>query len=306
MNATVLEMIKKSAAVPSMPQVVMRFLEVMQDPNFDYHDLAKVLSTDPGTVSEILRLCNSALFGVRRKIASLQQALTLLGPKRTRSLLLGRYLVDALAQKPAAGLDMAYFWRRSLSTAVATSRFAERKLPRLREESFFAALLSDIGIPILAEAMPDRFAVVAARFAPRKSPMTAEDERKAVGVAHADVSAMVLAHWTLPEIIHRAVNLHQSAQPGDGEVGDVARLIQAGDRLSRVLCDAPEPADAVAEASEAAAFVGVGPELLADLLPAIAQDVEELAGALRIDVLSGKICSQLARAIKEQLASTPA
>ncbi|MGD2110653.1 MAG: HDOD domain-containing protein, partial [Phycisphaerae bacterium] len=89
MKASVLETIKKSAAVPSMPQVVLRFLEIMQDPGFEYRDLVKVLSADAGTVSEVLRLANSALFGVRNKVVSLQQALTLLGPKRTRSLLLG-------------------------------------------------------------------------------------------------------------------------------------------------------------------------------------------------------------------------
>ena len=133
MNAAVLELIKKCAAVPSMPQVVTRFLEVMQDPNFDYNDLSKVLAADPGTVSEILRLCNSALFGVARKVVSLRQALTLLGPKRTRSLLLGRYLVDALAQKPAPGLDMSYFWRRSLAASVVASQLADAILPRHRE-----------------------------------------------------------------------------------------------------------------------------------------------------------------------------
>ena len=60
MNANLLDAIKKSAAVPSMPQVVTRFLEIMQDPSFDYNDLVKVLSSDPGTVSEVLRLVNSA------------------------------------------------------------------------------------------------------------------------------------------------------------------------------------------------------------------------------------------------------
>jgi len=109
MKASVLETIKKSAAVPSMPQVVVRFIEIMQDPSFEYRDLVKVLSADPGTVSEVLRLANSALFGVRNKVVSLQQALTLLGPKRTRSLLLGRYLVDAMSHKQIAGLDMSYF-----------------------------------------------------------------------------------------------------------------------------------------------------------------------------------------------------
>ena len=58
MNARVLDTLKRSAAVPSMPQVVLRFLEIMQDPEFDYADLVRVLSADPGTVSEVLRLAN--------------------------------------------------------------------------------------------------------------------------------------------------------------------------------------------------------------------------------------------------------
>ena len=139
MNARVLETIKKSAAVPSMPQVVLRFLEIMQDPNFDYADLVRVLSTDPGTVGEILYLANSALFGVRNKVVSPKQALALLGPKRTRSLLLGRYLVDTLSKKRVAGLDMGYFWRRSLACSVVASHFAEASdvlTDMLRHSSF--------------------------------------------------------------------------------------------------------------------------------------------------------------------------
>ena len=147
MKASVLETIKKSAAVPSMPQVVMRFLEIMQDPDFKYRGLAKVLSTDAGTVSEVLRLSNSALFGVRNKVVSLQQGLTLLGPKRVRSLLLGRYLVDSMSKKRISGLDMSYFWRRSLASSVLAYHFAKDLLPRHQDETFIGALLADIGVP---------------------------------------------------------------------------------------------------------------------------------------------------------------
>jgi len=133
MNASVLESIKKSAAVPSMPQVVLRFLEIMQDPDFDYADLVKVLSADPGTVGELLRLANSALFGVRNKVVSTKQALTLLGPKRVRSLLLGRYLVDTMTHRKVAGLDMSYFWRRSLTSSLLASHLANEKIKPHRD-----------------------------------------------------------------------------------------------------------------------------------------------------------------------------
>ena len=77
MKNDVLETLKRSAVVPSMPQVVTRFLEIIQDPDFNYNQLVEVLGADPGTTSEVLRLANSALFGVTRQITSLRQALTL-------------------------------------------------------------------------------------------------------------------------------------------------------------------------------------------------------------------------------------
>ena len=301
MNAKVLEAIKRSAAVPSMPQVVSRFLEVMQDPNFDYGDVVKVLSADAGTVAEILRLVNSALFGVRQKIASLRQALTLLGPKRTRSLLLGRYLVDSLGDKSVSGLDMGYFWRRSLASSVVASRLADVVQPRHRDEIFIGALLADIGIPILTEALPEGYGPIAACYAPNGGTFTVEQEQQAVDVTHAEVSAMVLAHWSLPDLVFRAVNLHQSEHPGEGDAATLAAILNASDRIARLLCEIPDVEQAVAECNVAAASVGVDVDVLGQLLTTIESDIEELAGALRIDVISSNVYSMIAQAIQTQI-----
>ena len=239
MKASVLDTIKKSAAVPSMPQVVLRFLQIMQDPDFEYDDLVKALSADPGTVSEILRMVNSALFGVRNKVVSLHKALTLLGPKRTRSLLLGRYLVDVMSTKEVPGLDMSYFWRRSLTASLVASNFAEKVIRRCKDEAFIGALLADIGVPILAEAMPAEYTEIATKFTPHGGLVTGEMELEAIGVTHAQVSAMVLNHWTLPKGVVVAVNLHQSETPGEGDAATVARILNASDRIATLFCEYP-------------------------------------------------------------------
>ena len=301
MNASLLEAIKKSAAVPSMPQVVSRFLEIMQDPDFDYANLVKVLSSDAGTASEILRLANSALFGVRHKVVSLRHALTLLGPKRTRSLLLGRYLVDVMANKKVAALDMSYFWRRSLASSVVASRFAESVIPKQRDEAFMGALLADIGIPILAEAMPDCYGPIAARYRPHGEPITAQEELEAVEVTHGEVSAMILAHWTLPDAVTGAVNLHQSDNPGEGEAAAVARVLNAAERIARLLCEAPQADEIEAICSSALSIVGVDLEVLVKLLPTIESDIEDLASTLRIDVIPSNVYAVIARAVQESL-----
>lgn len=302
MNARVLETLKRSAAVPSMPQVVLRFLEIMQDPDFDYNDLVKVLSADAGTVSEVLRLANSALFGVRHKVVSTHQALTLLGPKRTRSLLLGRYLVDSMTDKQVAGLDMSYFWRRSLTSSVIASNFAGHVLPRQRDEAFIGALLGKIGIPILAEALPKSYGPVVQKFAPHGSVITVDDELAAVEVTHSQVSAMVLSHWTLPDSVAQAVNLHQSENPGEGDIPTVARILNASDQIARMLCEVPETDEDIARTCvHATNFVGVDPSVLVELLPTIENDIEELADALRIDVIASSIYALVAKAVQEKL-----
>jgi HD-like signal output (HDOD) protein len=301
MNANVLEAIKRSASVPSMPQVVSRFLEIMQDPEFDYGDVVRILSADAGTVSEILRLVNSALFGMRQRVVSLRQALTLLGPKRTRSLLLGRYLVDAIGSKSVSGLDMTYFWRRSLASSVVASRLADQVIPHMREEAFVASLLSGIGVPILAEAMSDAYAPILAKIVPNGDWVTADEERAAVGVAHSEVSAMVLTHWSLPDLVTQAVNLYQARKPGDSEAAKLARVLYAGDRIAKLLCEIPDVDQAAIICSEATTFVGVDASALVNMLTTIEGDIEELAQALRIDVIPSSVYAMIAKSVQERL-----
>ena len=303
MKATVLDTLKRSAAVPSVPQVVLRFLEIMQDPEFTYRDLVKVLSADAGTVSEVLRLSNSALFGVRSKVVSLQHALTLLGPKRVRSILLGRYLVDAMSKKNVTGLDMSYFWRRSLASSVVASHFSALVLPKRRDEVSIGALLADIGIPILAEAFPKAYGPIVATYCPHGRFPSTDEERAIIQVSHGEVAAMVLSHWSIPEDITRAVNLHESENPGADDVAMSARLLHSGDRVAKLLCEVPNAEEVAQTCNEATAFVGVDVGALLDLLPTIEKDIEELADALRIDVIPSNVYGLIAKTIEDVIAA---
>lgn len=303
MNATVLETIKRSAAVPSMPQVVLRFLEIMRDPEFDYSDLVKVLSADPGTVGEILRLANSALFGVRNKVVSPKQALTLLGPKRTRSLLLSRYLVDNMSKRNVAGLDMSYFWRRSLTSSILASHFAEALVPRQRDEAFIGALLADIGVPILAETFTQKYSSITKRYCPGGGEIKGDEELDVVDVTHGEVAAMVLGHWTLPAGVVAAVNMHQSANPGTSDAARIAKILNSSDRLAALLCEQPDAETVTLVCQDALAFVEIeGGELL-KMLPTIESEIEELADALRIDVVSSTVYQSIIQAIQSDFQS---
>lgn len=308
MKPEIARVIRESAAVPSMPQVVQRFLEVIQDPNFDYGDIVKILSVDAGTVSEILRLANSALFGVSRKVTSLKQALTLLGPRRTRSLVLGRFLVETVGDDASdAVVDRSYFWRRSLACGVISARIAEKLCPRFRDEVFLSALLADVGISILAEAFPNEYADIAGQYAPYGERFTPDQERKVVDTCHSEVSAMVLAEWRLPEAMCNAVlHSHDDAIEFTDDASQMARIINSADRIAKLLCEIPDVEKSTQVCTEAMDFVGVELSVLVNLLSDVEKDVEELASILKIDVIPSSVYEQIAQAIREKLTPEPA
>ena len=290
-----------------MPQVVTRFLQAIQTPDFEYDDIVKILSADPGMVSEVLRLSNSALFGVVRKVTNLRQALTLLGPKRTRSLVLGRYLVESFGDKVGGGIDTSYFWRRSLAGAVLGARIADAVLPRQREEVFISALLADVGVTILAQAFPERYQPIAKYYSPYGRYFSDDDERDTVEVTHAEVSAMVLSYWKLPDLICKAVNLHHSANIGTGDdAARIARILNGSDRIAKLLCEIPDVGETGQICSEAADFAGVDLATISRLLGEIENDVEELAIILHIDVIPSTVYDMIAKSVQEKLAVSSA
>ncbi len=305
MDNTVFDLVKRSAAIPSMPQVAARFLEIVQDPDFDYDEVVEILSTDAGTASEILRLANSPLFGVTRQITSLAQALTLLGLKRVRSLVLGRYIVESIDRGKPPVVDTSYYWRRSLATAVLAARLAEPLEPQWREEAFICGLLADVGVVILDETLGERYRPTAEEYRPHGRTDLAAMEREALGISHAEVSAMVLEHWRLPDVVCEAVRGHET---GVGNKPDpdqpLARIIGAADHIAKYLCESPGDIEQVAEACRrAVAAVGLEPELLARILTEIEPQVTELAAVLRIDVVSSQVYGLIAGKLHDELAA---
>lgn len=301
MQTAVIEMLKRSAVIPSIPQVAARFLEIIQDPEFDYADVVEVLSSDAGTAGEILRLANSSLFGVTRHVSSLSHALTLLGMRRVRSLVLGRYIVDSLDRHARTHISVPYFWRRSLTCAVLSGQLAAHLEPQAREETFIAGLLADVGVIILDEAMPKDYGELAAEYRPDGPTDLARKELALIGVDHGEVSAIVLAHWQLPDMVCEAVAEHpwELEKPEDSPL---SRLVGAADILSKHLCDSQPQSDRVLNlCDEVSALLRLEPDKLVALVVGIEPHMAEFAHMLRIQLSGTEEYHRLASALQAHL-----
>lgn len=308
MHTETLEAIKRSAAIPSMPMIATRCYEMTSDPNCNYDRLVELLSTDPGMAADILRLSNSPLFGVLRQVASLKQAITLLGVKRLRDLVLSRYLVQKLDQIKSDSVDINYYWRRSLASGILASKFADTLAPKQRDEAFMAGLLADVGVVILARAVPQQYGPIAAHYRPLDDFDWMAAEKRTLDVTHGEVSGMVLEQWNLPRTLVSAVRLHhvRPSEIPEGTVGaNLVPIIGGAGSIAKYLCEAGDPEKAAQQCVAAMEQVELSVSVLAGALSGIEKEIEGMAKMLGVDVINSKVFAAIGTQLSQHLA-TPA
>lgn len=304
MYAETLEAIRRSAAIPALPAVVARCLQVTRDPEADHTELVRVLSADPGIVADLLRVSNSALFGLSRTVQSVHHAVLLLGMWRVRDLVLARSLIQSLDDRSVPIVNHVYFWRRALTTGSVACRLADTVAPQIRDASFVAGTLADVGVLVLGRALPDRYRALGARYAGDDPDAWVEAENLTMGLTHADVTAAVLDEWKLPPLIVEGVRHHHTPSllvPTDSPGRDMALVVGAAGRIARALCDLGDPIASANACARAAEEVGLEPLALVSVIRQVEADVEELAQGMRIEVARNGGFRRVAQQVGDRL-----
>src|SRR5208337_1781942 len=112
-------------------------------------------SADPAIVAKLLRMANSAYFGTRKKVTSVNESVVRMGLKVTRMTVLGFSLEADISRKVPESFEIDRFWRHALTTAVGARIVAERVWPAKRDEAFAAGIMQDLGMVALQCAVPD-------------------------------------------------------------------------------------------------------------------------------------------------------
>jgi diguanylate cyclase (GGDEF)-like protein len=202
---------------PSPPGVATHIIELASDPDIEMGKVAKALSLDSALSSKVLRIANSPLYAQRRKSENLRQALVVLGLNATLTLALSFSLVKSLRTGKANGVNYPLYWRRALVAATAARALADALRQSMAEEIFLAALLQDVGILALDQAVPDLYRGTEA--IQRDHAALAAHETKRLQVDHAAIGGWLMKAWNLPPRLYRAiehshqVDLHLSADP---------------------------------------------------------------------------------------------
>lgn len=191
------------------PALAVEVLELCRNPRVDAQALKRCIERDPALTAKLLKTANSSLFGARRQITDLTQALSLMGTKALKLLVLSFSLPEDLF----AGQDaeaLALYWRHTLMKAVAARELAERIWRLPGEEAFVAGLLQDIGELVLLQQLGEPYWRFVKQVAEQGGDLV-ELETQSLGFDHTLLSARLLRHWGLPESLLLAVGRRADA-----------------------------------------------------------------------------------------------
>ena len=196
---------------PGMPGAAVRLLALVDDPDVSVDRIEGILRYDPGLTANLLKLANSAYFGIPSKVGSVRQAVILLGLKRMIQMVITSCM-SAIMGKAVPGYDLSpgELWRHSIAVSVAAECLVKELNMDAGEEIFTAALLHDVGKLILGDFVDEDYHKIEKALNQGLSFEVAENI--VLGIDHADVGAQILSKWSIPDAIINAVRWHHSPE----------------------------------------------------------------------------------------------
>jgi putative nucleotidyltransferase with HDIG domain len=270
------EIIAKVGNLPSLPAVAARINAEIENEGMSAKRLGAILSEDPSLVSRILRLSNSAFYGMPRQIASIERAVMVLGFDTVKNLALSISIFSFFEKGISPAIDVIGLWNHSLGVAVSARTLVSRLNPKLAEQAFLLGILHDIGkVALVSLCLADMEQVC--RHITQDGLGEQEAEVKVFGFTHQKIGAMLIKEWNFPEMIVTAVKSHHELPPVLKDCDEATSV------LIRALCVANQFAKALA--------LGVSTNPNREAIPAVMwgyigvdrQDLSGLSAAIRED-----------------------
>jgi len=219
--------------LPSVPQIITEVSQMLDSDRTSAADLCKVISHDQGIVTKILAVANSPLYGLPRRVSTIEFAVIIIGFEHIRNILVALSLVEAFKTKNTPDWNQNAYWVHSLLTATAAKRIADDLHYPKSGEVFTAGLLHDLGLVVLQRYLNPEFKnILSAVESDQISHFGAEENT--LGFTHQDIGVFLLERWNFPPYISEAVLYHH--KPSLAEKGRVlASLIHLADYMTQRL-----------------------------------------------------------------------
>ena len=211
------ELVSGSIRLVSLPEVCIRVNEMLDDPAVTAADLGQVIAQDTSLTARLLKIVNSSYYGFQAKIETVSRAVTVVGLRELRGLIIAASAVETFSNVPDTILNKVRFWRHSLYCGVIARLLAEQCHVLHSERLFVAGLLHDIGKLIIAQRLPTETRMITLE-AENAGCSEFKTEQDILGFNHAEVGGELMKAWNMPETLFESVAYHHDPRRAESGV----------------------------------------------------------------------------------------
>jgi HD-like signal output (HDOD) protein len=230
MPITPQELIANLGDLPPLPQVAAQVLRLAADPDSTTDELQKVIATDQALTAQILKIANSAMFGMVREVRTLTQAIMTLGFSTIKSVVIASSAKN-LYSRGGTGLQERLLWEHALVSALAARAFAFSMRSPRSEEAFLGGLMHDIGKSVMGLKFPERYGALL-RSIYNNGGDDLESELDLFGFDHAMVGEALLHSWNLARGLENSVRWHHDPRHAPAEDQALTAFVALGNQMA--------------------------------------------------------------------------
>ncbi len=264
--------------LPTLPHILIKLIRACDGEKTTLPEISTIVEKDPSLSGKILRLVNSAYYGLPKKVGTMEQAVNLLGTNTIKNIAMSASVLRAFDRTDGnATLNLKLFWWHSLRCAVTSRLIAKRLKYRSPEEAFLAGLLHDIGRLVLWVNFKKEYAELLDQYSARPDLLLAGEVR--LGVTHCEIGAWLLQRWNLQSFLSDAVLYHH--EPAERIMGafSLVQIVFSANLLSQ------GPSDTFQSSCDTVEKVlGLSRDGIAELQKQADEEVVEVASSLDIEI----------------------
>ncbi len=212
--------------IPTLPVALQKTMALMDGPRTNLVKVGEAISQDQSLSARVLKMVNSPIYGFPSRIASIHNALVLLGVNTVHGILISAVVFDIVTK------HMAGLWDHSLSCSTACKVIAKSLRLKDFEEYMLAGLLHDFGKVIIAIQLPEAHKDITALIK-SEDILSIEAEQLMLGFGHPRVNKWVAGHWNLPAGIVAAMAYHHNPMAAEN-YKTLASVVHLGDFFTRL------------------------------------------------------------------------
>ena len=233
-SADLAKVVRRVKNLPTLPVVVSQLMDAVNNPAFSASDVSRIVSNDQALVSKILRIVNSAFYGLPKRVSTVTQATVILGFNTIKNLALGATVFSMFKDGNGddSTCDRAEFWKHAIGTGVATKLLAREIRYSNPEEAFVSGLIHDIGKVVLDQFLHEEFVEIC-RAAREDGIRFSDAERIVLNVTHSEIGHWLAQKWNLPNQLDEAIWHHHDPSAARHAPRLVA-MVHLADAISRM------------------------------------------------------------------------